>query len=131
MLFSLSFLPPSQMTFYYTHYSSVFFYIEEHIGDARDAGFNPRVRKIPWRRKWQPTPVFLPGESHGQRSLAGYSPWGPKEIQLSIHTYHTIDRTTFFVTAVSYSTDLPQVLTDGHLVCFPFPASTAALKILF
>ena len=33
-----------------------------------------RVRKIPWRRKWQPTPVFLSGESHGQRSLAGYSP---------------------------------------------------------
>ena len=32
-----------------------------------------------WRRKWQPTPVFLPGESHGQRSLAGYSPWGGKE----------------------------------------------------
>ena len=37
-------------------------------------GFNPWVRKIPWRKKWQPTPVFLPGESHGQRSLAGYSP---------------------------------------------------------
>ena len=36
-------------------------------------GFNPWVRKIPWRRKWQPTPVFLPGESHGQRSLVGYS----------------------------------------------------------
>ena len=34
---------------------------------------------IPWRRKWQPTPVFLPGESHGWRSLAGYSPWGRKE----------------------------------------------------
>jgi len=33
----------------------------------------------PWRRKWQPTPVFLPGEFHGQRSLAGYSPWGCKE----------------------------------------------------
>ena len=33
---------------------------------------------IPWRRKWQPTPVFLPGESHGQRNLAGYSPWGHK-----------------------------------------------------
>ena len=32
-----------------------------------------------WRRKWQPTPVFLPGESHGQRSLAGYGPWGRKE----------------------------------------------------
>ena len=35
--------------------------------------------KIPWRRAWQPTLVFLPGESHGQRSLAGYSPWGRKE----------------------------------------------------
>ena len=37
------------------------------------------VGKIPWRRKWQPTPVFLPGESHRQRSLAGYSLWGCKE----------------------------------------------------
>ena len=36
------------------------------------------VRMIPWRRKWQPTPVFLPGESHGERSMAGYSPWGCK-----------------------------------------------------
>ena len=39
-------------------------------------GFDPWVGKIPWRRKWQPTPVFLPGESHGQRSVVGYSPWG-------------------------------------------------------
>jgi len=36
--------------------------------------FNPWVRRIPWRRQWQPTPVFLPGEFHGQRSLVGYSP---------------------------------------------------------
>ena len=41
--------------------------------------FNPWVRKIPWRRAWQPTLVFLPGEFHGQRSLVGYSPWGLKE----------------------------------------------------
>ena len=34
---------------------------------------------MPWRRKWQPTPIFLPGKSHGQRSLVGYSPWGSKE----------------------------------------------------
>ena len=40
---------------------------------------DPWVGKIPWRRKWQPTPVFLPGKSHGQRSLAGYSPWTLKE----------------------------------------------------
>ena len=42
-------------------------------------GFNSWVRNIPWRKAWQHTPVFLPGESHGQRSLAGYSPWGWKE----------------------------------------------------
>ena len=42
-------------------------------------GFDPWVRKIPWRRKWQPTLVFLPGKPHGQRSLVGYSPWGCKE----------------------------------------------------
>ena len=37
------------------------------------------VGKIPWRKKWQPTPVLLPGKSHGLRSLVGYSPWGCKE----------------------------------------------------
>ena len=40
---------------------------------------DPWVRNNPWRRAWQPTPVFLPGESHAQRSLAGYSPWGRKD----------------------------------------------------
>ena len=43
------------------------------------SGFNPWVRNIPWRRKWQLTPGFLPGESHGQRSLVGYSPQDRKE----------------------------------------------------
>ena len=42
--------------------------------------FDPWVRKVPWRRGWLPTPVFLPGESQGQKSLAGYSPWGQKEL---------------------------------------------------
>ena len=42
-------------------------------------GFDPWVGKIPWRRKWQPTPVFMPGKSHGLRSPVGYSPWGCKE----------------------------------------------------
>ena len=40
--------------------------------------FHPWLGKIPWRRAWQPTPVFMPGESHGQRSLASYCPWGCK-----------------------------------------------------
>ena len=45
----------------------------------RRPGFDPWVGKIPWRRAWQPTPVFLSGESQGHRSLAGYGPWGCKE----------------------------------------------------
>ena len=44
-------------------------------------GFDLWVGKIPWRRKWQPTPVFLPGKSYGQRSLAGYSPWGSQRVR--------------------------------------------------
>ena len=47
-----------------------------NAGVAKRRRFDPWVRKIPWRRAGQPTPVFLPGESHGQRSLAGYSPQG-------------------------------------------------------
>ena len=42
-------------------------------------GFGPWVGKIPWRSEWQPTPVFLPGEPHRQRSLAGCSPWDHEE----------------------------------------------------
>ena len=45
-------------------------------------GFDPWVEKTPWRRAWQPTPVSMPGESHGQRSLVGYSPWGLKESEM-------------------------------------------------
>jgi len=48
---------------------------------------NPWVGKILWRREWQPTPVFLPGEFHGQRSLVGYNSWGTKsQTQLSTNT---------------------------------------------
>ena len=49
-----------------------------NAGDNKRSGFNHWVRKIPWRRARQPTPIFLPEESHGQRSLTGYSPWGCK-----------------------------------------------------
>ena len=45
----------------------------------RRCGFDPWVGKIPWRRKWQPTPVFLPGKFHAQRILEGYRPWGHTE----------------------------------------------------
>ena len=52
--------------------------------------FDSWARKIPWRRIWQPTAVFLPGESHGPRSLAGYSPWGRKESDTTEATKHSI-----------------------------------------
>ena len=45
--------------------------------------FNPWIRKITWRRQWLPTPVFLPGDSHEQRSLEGYNPWGCKESDMT------------------------------------------------
>ena len=48
--------------------------------------FDPQIKKIPWRRKWQPTPVFLPRKSHGQRSLAGYSPWDRKRVRHNLST---------------------------------------------
>ena len=60
-----------------------------NAGDIRDTRFDPWVGKIPWRRAWQHTPVFLPGESHGQRSLGGYSPQGQKELNTTEVTKHT------------------------------------------
>ena len=77
---------------------------ETQVDKAQDAGpeswgvckrkdfSEPRLRvqslrgKIPWRRAWQHTPVFLPGESHGQRSLGGYSPWGHKELDTTLQS---------------------------------------------
>ena len=56
-----------------------------HCRRPRRPGFDPWIRKIPWRRKWQPTPVFLPGELCGQWSLMGYSSWGHKESDMTEH----------------------------------------------
>ena len=52
-------------------------------GVSEDTSLIPGSRRFPWRRKWQPTPVFLPGESHGQRSLVGCSPRGHKELDMT------------------------------------------------
>ena len=73
---------------------------------CRRPGLNPRVRKIPWKREWLPTPVFLPGEFHGQRSLVGYSHWGCRE------------------------SDTTEQLTLHHTTAFISHASTVMLKIL-
>ena len=56
---------------------------KESACNTRKPRLDPWVRKIPWRRAWQPTPVFLPGEFHGQRSLAGNNPWNHKESDMT------------------------------------------------
>ena len=66
---------------------------KESACSAGDQGSIPGLGKIPWRRKWQPTPVFLPGKFHEQRNLAGYSPWGHKESDMTKHagTHRKLD----------------------------------------
>ena len=56
-----------------------------NAGDLRDADLIPGSESSPWRRAWLPTPVFLPGESRGQRRPAGCSPWGHKESDIAEH----------------------------------------------
>ena len=59
-------------------------------GDTRDMASILELGRFPWSRKWQPTPVFLPGKFHGQRSLMGYSQWGCKELDTTQHAHtHT------------------------------------------
>ena len=59
----------------------------------KEVWFNPWVGKIPWRRKWQPTPIFLPGECPGQRSLVGCSPWGCQELDTTEGTWRACTHT--------------------------------------
>ena len=77
--------------------------------------FDPWVRKSPWRRKWQPTPVFLPGESHGQRSLVCYSPWGLKESDMTEHT-HTKQNTNAYIDFITGQTLLNALYIVIHLI---------------
>ena len=59
---------------------------KESTCQGRRCKFNPWVGKTPWRRKWQPTPVSLPGKSYGQSNLAGYRPWGSKKVLHNLAT---------------------------------------------
>ena len=92
---------------------------------------------ISWKRAWQFTPVFLPGESHGQRSLVGYSPWGHKDLDttmgsqrvgLSMHTHtHTYKNIYIYIcmlTSVSYIAMFivyrkVETVEKNHSICFP------------
>ena len=80
------------------------------VQESRRCGFDPWVGKVPWRKAWQPTPVILRGEFHGQRILEGYSPWGHRSWtflkQLStahvpIHFSSLIPKMLMFILAIS------------------------------
>ena len=85
--------------------------------NAGDVGLDPRVGKITWRRKWQPTPVLLPGKSHGQRSLAGYSPWVAKSwTQLSVSHMSMSEQVPILLSGLYYPIRL--MLSERPIVPF-------------
>ena len=97
--------PSSSLHFYYITTVSG----KEPSCQCRRCGFDPWIRKNPWRRKWQPILVFLPRKSHGQRSLEGYSPWGRKRVKHDLATKQQQQNHTFgtllcliFTTAVNH-----------------------------
>ena len=64
-------------------WASLIAQLVKNLPAMQETQFSPWVGKMPWRREWLPIPVFLPGEFHGQRSLASYSPWGCKELGMT------------------------------------------------
>ena len=99
-----------------------------NAGDAR-LRFSPWVGKTPWRRARQPTPAFLPGESHGQRSLAGYSPWGHKELNTTeqLNNDYKVMVTRFQVSCPGYRIEGNEVKVAERTRCF----SGANLTLVF
>ena len=92
--------------------ASLMAHMVKNLPECRRPGYDPWVSKIPWRRKWQSTPVFLPGRFHGLRSLVGYSPWSLNESEmtewLSTHT-HSV-RSSWFYREYKYGI---KVLTEA------------------
>ena len=93
--------------------------VKNLLANAVDSGSIPGSGRSPWRRKWQPTAVFLPGKSHGQGSLVGYSPWGHKESGTTEHDVRSYLQNAVTVVESSASDvlktkSLEQFLTPGR-----------------
>ena len=75
-------------------------------GKHRRHRFHPWVKEVPWRRAWHPAPVFLPGGLYGQRSLAGYSPWGHKELDTTEQLTLSASLSPIFLKSTTFNNDL-------------------------
>ena len=107
---------------------------------CRRLGFDPWVGKIPWRSKWQLTQVFLSGESHGQRSLLGYSPWGRRELDMTKVTEHIrtqfnthcwecnmhLKSAYFWICQWCFSVQFSSITQSCPTLCDPMNCSTQA-----
>ena len=83
-------LPYTFSSLDYLQSSQVVLVLKNPPANAGDCTFHPWVWKLPWCGQWQPTSLFLPGKSHGQKNLAGYSPWGFRELDMTGHAHtHT------------------------------------------
>ena len=86
---TVSLMSPALAGGFFTTWASLVAQMVKNLPAIRETRVRFLAGKIPWRRKWKPTPVFLPGESHGQRSLAGYSPQDHKESDMTERlTFH-------------------------------------------
>ena len=83
---------------------------KEFACQCRTCEFNPWVREILWGRKWQPTPVFLPGKFHGQRSLVGFSPWGCKNVGHDLVTKEQLTKVSYEFERLSFVISLARII---------------------
>jgi len=101
----------------------------DNTGDVRDTSSIPRSGKIPWRRAWKPTPVFLPGESHRQRSLAGYSVTKSRTWPKWLSTHWHLVAKRFFPQAFQHPAELLQFLCWRKKMEFAAHKRTAKLNL--
>ena len=95
---------------------------------CRRPGFDPWVGKMTWRREWQPTPEFLPGEFHGQRSLAGYSPWRCKESDTTEQLSFRFSR-SYIPVNLDPSVQFSSVAQSCQTLCDPMNRSMPGLPV--
>ena len=91
--------------------------MERNLHQCRKGGFYPRVIKILWNRKLQPTPVFLPGKFHGQMSLAGWSPWGCRRVRHDWVTKQQLDPILFHISAPFDNIDYSLLIQTTSSLC--------------